>query len=241
MDNNSPIQALFSLNSEAMHAFESGFYDEATFKLSQTLSLVRRIIATRQELGFKDENNRNSTGMLKVQSSILCRKIDTTFGEMNLSSSPFFSCHNWRQESPQNPLFHLPLSLPKNEMSLDMFAFVTLYNLALFTHLSSIECGMSRHELKKALKLWELVYSVQWKEELSELSYVHTLAILTNLGHVNKLLGNEASSNHCYQRVLTTLELLRDQGGDSKVEFHTFFLHTALRMLCYQHAAAAAA
>lgn len=91
--------------------------------------------------------------------------------------------------------------------------------------------------LQKGLELWELVYGLQWREELN-LQSVHTLAILHNLGHAHKLLGNEANSMKCYQNIVTALTVMRERKVE--VNYATFFMSAAQRMLSPPRAAPAA-
>lgn len=138
------------------------------------------------------------------------------------------------------PMFALPLQIPKL-VTIQQFVFISLYNLALSTHLSALSHPAPEKQevlMKRAVKQWGLVYALQWRQGLN-LRAPHGLAILLNLGHANCLTGNIPGSNACYQNILSAIHILdsRKQGIPNKA----FFLYNAFRMLSAKSTTIAAA
>jgi hypothetical protein len=224
----------------AVSHIETGHYEDAISLSFESLSLVSKLLEDKIFGLLPDPGNEASMETLQALIQKYCSKgIKHQHMDSFSQSVPSFS-RCTKSHSAQDLLFERPLFISL-EFSLDMFAFVTLYNLALATHLSAVtsqDTCFAREKLEKTLELWKIVYSLQWREDC-QLSYVHTLAILANLGHVNLLLGNGISSKECYRRLLTTLEFMR-HNDDKKVEYQSFFIDAAYSMLSPGQAAAAA-
>jgi hypothetical protein len=210
---NTPMNALLSLRDEAMSRYEGGMYEEARLVYEETFSLIHR----------------------HLQDG---RKHPVELVEQDKRSSPLYSRgHRSNNLVRESFMFSHPLKCPENaSLSFDQFAFVTLYNLALSTHVAAI-MSKNRQMLQKSLELWDLVYCLQWREELN-LQSVHSVAILHNIGHAHKLLGNEAHSKKCYQNIVTALTLMRER--EEELNYSTFFMSAAQRVLSPPRAAPAA-
>jgi hypothetical protein len=220
-----PLNTLLYLYHTAMRSFEKGMYEQAGMEFTETFSLVSRILREKKNAALHrpDEMCFDDFDLYP-------------FVQVTLSSPPYSSCYFGSLESQETlMIFPHPLNLPEL-FTIEQFAFITLYNLALSTYVSALVNNRSTRQLQKATELWELIYSLQWREELN-LQPVHTLAILTNLGHARRVLGNEASSKVCYQNILTTLEFMRGRNED--VHYKSFFMYAAHRMLSTEAAAAA--
>jgi hypothetical protein len=236
------IQNLPCLNHMVVSHIETGHYEDAISLSFESLSLVSKLLKDKIFGIMPDPGYAASMETLQTLIQQYCSKgikLHPHHKDSFSQSVPSFSRCTKRQ-SAQDLLFERPLFISL-QFSLDMFAFVTLYNLALATHLNAVtpqDTCFAREKLEKTLELWEIVYSLQWREDC-QLSSVHTLAILANLGHVNLLLGNAMSSKECYRRLLTTLEFTR-HNDDKKVDYQSFFIHAAYSMLSPGQAAAAA-
>lgn len=128
------------------------------------------------------------------------------------------------------PMFSLPLQVPKL-VTIQQFVFISLYNLALSTHLSALSHTTTEKQevlMKRAVKQWGLVYALQWRQGLN-LRAPHGLAILLNLGHANGVTGNVAGSNACYQNILSAIHILDSR--KQVIPNKAFFLYNAFRML----------
>jgi hypothetical protein len=115
------------------------------------------------------------------------------------------------------PIHAVPLNLPQQSTMNQFALFVTLYNLALSTHLVALTLNDQAASMKQAARLWELVYSFQWRPSLN-LRPLHALAILVNLGHAQGVVGNDAASKKCFENILSAIQILegRNQAVPSK-------------------------
>lgn len=163
------------------------------------------------------------------------------------STSPFYlPIHQQQQEEQQQKqlVFHLPLhhghrhgTNDYDRYSIERLAFTSVYNLALSTHMAALTTNKTIQCTVRAVKLWELVYNLSDRDGL-DLQPVHTLAILTNLGHSYLLSGMEERSYHCYHTILGVLQIIRE--NKEEVTFESFFMSTAQTVLTPDPAAAAA-
>jgi hypothetical protein len=207
-----PIFILIRLHDEAMGYFVKEMYGEALTTFTEVFSLIHRYLQRKQNPRLELEQNQPSI--------------------------PVYSRRARKCESLREKLiFPNPIETPENSsFSLDQFSFITLYNLTLCTHIAAM-MSRSRPQLQKSLQLWKMLYSLQWRDGLN-LGSVHTLAILTNLGQAHGVLGNEASSNTCYQNIEKVLTVLRER--KEEVIFGGFFMSTAQLMLNPPRVASAA-
>lgn len=144
------------------------------------------------------------------------------------------------------PIYSRILKLPRR-CTPNQFVFLSLYNLAISTHLAALHSMMVRrsddHEtqllIREASEYWELAYAFQWRDSLA-LKPIHALSILVNLGHIQSLMGNGDASKKCFENVLSACQIL--QGRNQEIPKKEFFLYQAFRMLgmTYTHAASAA-
>jgi hypothetical protein len=209
-----PNNTLTRLHDEAMSYFVKEMYGEALTIFAEAFSLIHRYL--------QQDNQYPQTEL-----------------EQNQTSIPVYSRRARRYESLREKFLILPnpLEPPDNSrFSLDQFSFITLYNVTLCTHLTAMT-SRSRQQLQKSLQLWEMIYSLQWRDGLN-LESVHTLAILNNMGQAHRLLGNEASSTKCYQNIERALTVLRER--KEEVVFGGFFMYTAQLMLNPSQVASAA-
>lgn len=224
MEKLTTVKILIGLYNRGIESFQNGIYDQAISDFTTAFSVV-------SEKAFRDGLALNLPIGPIVQSSDL---------------SPSFSVPVPFLKSPSTTentmvFFPLALQLPKY-YTIDQFGFTILYNLALVTHISSLvyQSQENSQGLNKALELWELLYSIHWQDEL-KLGPHHTLAILSNLAHSRRTLGDERSSKACYENILSTLECMRnfDVVEEDFFVHQSFFITLAHRML-YSNAAAAA-
>jgi tetratricopeptide (TPR) repeat protein len=89
-----------------------------------------------------------------------------------------------------------------------------MFNLALAHHLNALYCPSNRtaSTLEQAIALYELAYTVHMQEDV-ELSIEFTMAIINNLGHIHRLLGDEEKASQCFRHLLSTILFLRSYGG----------------------------
>jgi hypothetical protein len=111
--------------------------------------------------------------------------------------------HDQFQHCDVQRVFKTPLMVPEGYCSNDQYQFIITYNLALAYHLCALE-QFDVEKLKVSLGLWEIIYRFHWNEDLG-MATLHTCAILNNLGHVYRLLGDENTSKDCYESLLCAL------------------------------------
>jgi tetratricopeptide (TPR) repeat protein len=119
-----------------------------------------------------------------------------------------------------------------------------MFNLALAHHLNALHSLFNRpmSTLKQAIALYELAYTVQMQED-AELSIEFTMAIINNLGHIHRLLGDQEKANQCFRHLLSTILFLRSYGGDysdSSCYHNDTFVYSVSHLILRENAAGAA-
>jgi tetratricopeptide (TPR) repeat protein len=128
----------------------------------------------------------------------------------------------------------LPITKLRKTLSL-----ISMFNLAICHHQCAILRNMDRDQLRKALHLYELAYAIQMQEGI-DMTLTPTMIIMSNVGHIHKILGNEDNAMQCFQHLLSTLMFLVEAGErDHIFEFDGFF-ENILKTI-YAHSPAAAA
>jgi tetratricopeptide (TPR) repeat protein len=132
-----------------------------------------------------------------------------------------------------------------------------MFNLALAHHLNALSGYVYGQEgmklaaapvhglstLEQAIALYELAYTVQMQED-AELSVEFTMAIINNLGHIHRLIGDEEKSSQCFRHLLSTIVFLQSYGGDQSsncsVALSDTFVYSISHLILRETAAAAA-
>ena len=211
MNSSSSLDDVWYTHEEAITFYSKGMYEKAAEIFAKNFELIHTSIQNdTSSFGQEMNSNRPSTS----------------------STSPFY-IQIERQD--EHLVFHLPLHVC-DICAAEQFAFTSMYNLALSQHMAALTTTKSPHLINKAVMTWELVHSLQWREELN-LQPVHTLAILSNLGHAYLLAGMDEKGNHCYETILGVLHIIRE--NKEKVDFSSFFIKTAQTALTPEAAAAA--
>jgi tetratricopeptide (TPR) repeat protein len=88
-----------------------------------------------------------------------------------------------------------------------------MFNLALAHHLIALYGPFNRYvcTLEQAIDLYELAYTVQMNED-AKLSIEFSMAIINNLGHIHRLLGDEDRGSQCFRHLLSTIFFFRSYG-----------------------------
>jgi tetratricopeptide (TPR) repeat protein len=136
-----------------------------------------------------------------------------------------------------NPI-KVPGTLPATKLRKTL-SLITMFNLAICNHRNAIINNMDRMALRKALQLYELAYAIQMQEEI-DMTLTPTMIIMSNVGHIHKILGNADNAMQCFQHLLSTLMFLVEAGERDLVwEFDGFFQN--IMKTIYAHSPAAAA
>jgi tetratricopeptide (TPR) repeat protein len=136
-----------------------------------------------------------------------------------------------------NPI-RLPQELPKTKRRKSL-SLISLFNLAICSHRSGILHNMDTGLLRKALQMYELAYAIQMEEGI-DMTLTPTMIIMSNVGHIHKILGNKDNSMQCFQHLLSTIMFLVEAGEKDHIfEFDGFFEN--ILKTVYAHPPAAAA
>ena len=128
--------------------------------------------------------------------------------------------------------------LPKNKLRKSL-SLIALFNLAICNHRNGILHNMDRVCLQKALQMYELAYAIQMQNGI-DMTLTPTMIIMSNVGHIHKVLGNTSNSMQCFQHLLSTIMFLVEAGErDHIFEFDGFFEN--ILKTVYANAPAAAA
>jgi tetratricopeptide (TPR) repeat protein len=136
-----------------------------------------------------------------------------------------------------NPI-RLSQELPKTKRRKSL-SLIALFNLAICSHRHGILHNMDTGLLRKALQMYELAYAIQMQEGI-DMTLTPTMIIMSNVGHIHKILGNNDNSMQCFQHLLSTIMFLVEAGEKDHIfEFDGFFGN--ILKTVYAHPPAAAA
>ena len=239
------LNAIFSLHKEGIRCFEQDNIEVAKDSFKSAFSAITRLLRetrNRDSFYYRGSPLVRESEFSPLYSASTAR--DPSAGETSEQEHGKSSCllalaastAASPSTSPSTtndddlPLFTQALHLPKS-VTVNQFVFVTLYNLAISTHIAALSQATSSKQetlMKRAAQQWGLVYALQWRPGLN-LKPAHGLAILLNLGHAKSLTGNESGSNTCYQNILSAIHILESRRQN--VPNRGFFLYNAFRML----------
>jgi tetratricopeptide (TPR) repeat protein len=116
---------------------------------------------------------------------------------------------------------------------------IALFNLAICNHHNGLLHNMDTVLLRKALQMYELAYAIQMQEGI-DMTLTPTMIIMSNVGHIHKILGNRDNAMQCFQHLLSTIMFLVEAGEKDHIfEFDGFFEN--ILKTVYAHSPAAAA
>jgi hypothetical protein len=115
---------------------------------------------------------------------------------------------------------------------------VIILNLAMAHHLCGIKHDYSRHQLQKALQLYELAHQVQLQEEIY--SPRATMIIANNVGEIHRAVQNHNKHVLCLQHLLSTMMYMIDcRIPVRSAELEGFFRNTS-QLILHNNCASAA-
>lgn len=152
-------------------------------------------------------------------------------------------------------IFLNPIKIPYDKMPptklRKTLSLIAMFNMAIGHHRRAVLASTTTdndnsvivelEHLHKALSLYELAYAVQMQECI-DMTLTPTMIIMSNVGHIHKILGNLDYSQQCFQHLLSTLMFLVEAGEAhdlNEFEFEGFF-DNILKTI-YAHSPAAAA
>jgi hypothetical protein len=128
--------------------------------------------------------------------------------------------------------------LPKTKLRKSL-SLIALFNLAICNHRNGIQHNMEPTFLRDALHMYELAYAIQMQEGI-DMTLSPTMIIMSNVGHIHKILGNKENSMQCFQHLLSTIMFLVEAGEREHIfEFDGFFENILKTVYANSPAAAA--
>ena len=91
-----------------------------------------------------------------------------------------------------------------------LYSLTCMFNLAIAYHARATNSPDEDSNFLVALRLYELTFTLQAIEDL-DLGTLVTLAILNNLGQINKRLNNETNAKRCFENLLASIFYLIDE------------------------------
>ena len=138
--------------------------------------------------------------------------------------------HHWTTHEAGYFIFGSPLSLQASFLSdpssqpraATVLAYCILYNLALTHHLHAVSVQdphKSWKHMQKAASLYELAHNLHVSEHIPQ-TYIETMAMINNLGHVFHFLGEIDKADKCSKHLLSCLMVvldISDHGSDNEI------------------------
>jgi hypothetical protein len=143
-----------------------------------------------------------------------------------LSESATYECYEVTVEASVAIMFNLALSHHLNALLGSSFQGATL--------------GVST--LEQAISLYELAYTVQMQED-AELNVEFAMAIINNLGHIHRQMGDKEKAAKCFGHLLSTMCFLQSFGGGQAANTPCqteIFLYSISHLILQDTASAAA-
>lgn len=107
----------------------------------------------------------------------------------------------------------IPLTIGSSYRACVMVSTMVTFNLALANQLASVkkvaEPAEAQAMLRKAVKLYELAFSMQQEEQFDG-NTLFTLATVNNLGLIHSQLNDRMAANKCFEYLLSTLMYLNN-------------------------------
>lgn len=201
--------------------YELGHLDEAVVAFADAMALSKLVFQQQDEINMEHNDFYDFEGPFHPQ-----------FGKNELMAP-----HNSGLFIFLNPI-KIPGSLPKTKLRKTL-SLISMFNLAICNHQSAILRNTDKLQLRKALQLYELAYAIQMQEGI-DMTLTPTMIIMSNVGHIHKILGNEDNAMQCFQHLLSTLMFLVEAGERDHIFQFDGFFENILKTI-YAHSPAAAA
>ena len=207
-------QQIISKNNLAVVMIEEGAYDEASSKLCTLFQAYQH---------YSDENDEEEC----YKASLSLDQCMTKGHPMSSSVDPDFPF--MYSDGIRIPAEAAATGIPRHDL-----ASIVLFNLALAYHLSAMDSMDPGSDLRKALHVYELVYTMQQENKenfLSNLMFV--LSILNNIGIIYQWRNEDDIAARCFDKLLSVLMLLSNHSQSStdkneEVVFRGFYRNVVL-------------
>jgi tetratricopeptide (TPR) repeat protein len=216
--------AIYRINAGVSH-YESGDIESAVIVFTEVLATFKHLVQF-ENIGEESEENRQNndrTGPYFQPEFGTCEKLTSGCSDILIFLNPM----------------KVPNMLPATRLH-KILTLITMFNLAVCYHRSAIiNNKIDVISLQKALQLYELAYAIQVQEGI-DTTLTPTMIIMSNVGHIHKMLGDNESADQCFQHLLSTLMFVMEAGEKDTVwDFDGLF--TNVLNTIYAHAPAAAA
>ena len=227
------------LNQQGVGFLQNGEFLAAVKSFSKSLSTIKGVLADYQEspdLVATEESDEDCSGskFFKAQSLVFEFLDSATNQRLDLDLT------EEKDSEPSTPfVFQRPITASYAKMtdrssikdvefrSLVKFSSALLFNLALAYHLvgnATQDVNSRRKKLKKALTFYKLTYTMM--QDSLDSGVTETLAIVNNLGHVQRSLGDLEKSKQCYEHLLSTIMYVADAGDRDAIQNFEMFFHS---------------
>jgi hypothetical protein len=192
--NNSPEEdtAAQLINLGVAH-YEFENFDEAIIAFSEALTISKKVL----ELVGEEDTVEN---MFADDSAATPFQPQFGRSEMELSGNSDLFIF-------LNPIM-VTTRLPRTKLYKTL-TLITMFNLAICHHRNAIKNNMNEVSLRIALQLYELAYAIQMHNVI-DMTLTPTMIIMSNVGQIHKILGNDVCAQQCFQHLLSTLMFLVD-------------------------------
>jgi tetratricopeptide (TPR) repeat protein len=211
------------LNNRGVRSLRKGLYEDASAIILEGLELVKTAMRDTDE---------NDEQIYSSDDHIISLGTDFVFLEASSSSYSLDGECQSQQELSYH-VFFSPVEIPVNSVQLAIsphqISLFLIFNLALAHHLGGIK-NSNLEQFENALKLYELVHKMQFQEQV-ELSYLFTMALTNNLGHIHLCLKNTRRSKQCFEHLLAILMYFVEGGEGEKVEHLEGFFYNATSLV----------
>lgn len=190
-----------ALNNEGIAHLEAHRYDQAIPSITKALGIVREELSCSRSrcscsgcvCSSKKQEGNDPVFHFQKSEQVLPRGVSIPEGEEDGDELFVF------KRAMVIPLKAAPPECYDYYVSL---SFIILFNLALAYHLRGLATECQR-TLRKALRLYEMAYTVHIKEDLT-LTALQAMAIVNNMGQIHAELGSSENSQECFQSLLST-------------------------------------
>lgn len=197
------VRTLARLNNQAAYLMKQGRYGGAIRLLARALkTLSRSMIHEDQEM----EPASTSQDLASCGATFVTAppRRDQDHPQSNAAKAPFLP----------GPLI-LSSTLELEQGTGDALSYVVLYNIGLCWHMEGLAmpvspCPQRAMTLNKALDLYTLAHSILTSGRVSA-DPVHYMALVSNMGHVYGLIGEQLDADNCIQMLLQIVLCVVDQ------------------------------
>jgi tetratricopeptide (TPR) repeat protein len=224
--------AVAGFNNEGVILIESGLYNEAITEFSKGLTMVQQVLALQGNDSITEPASHSSSCHFHFKMQEPKATNELVGQEEVLGNEPF--------------IFRAPLYIESRATDHTSFthyvksSFMLLYNLALTHHLSALSGDNTQKRLQKALKLYELAYTIQLTEDI-QLSILQTMAIVNNLGQIHTALQDEEKARMCFKHLLSSIMFVHDYGDRGSLEQMDGFIANVMPLILLGSSSPAAA